>query len=85
MNPILKCDYPCNTCDANDRTNCSSCWLHDFKLPNYLMSSVFTGKGRCMDRCDFGYTSSGSPRKVCQKCDESCDGCKDDGLFDDSR
>ena len=86
MVPQLACDYPCATCAQNDRTNCSSCWAHDLGiLPNYLMSYPDVSKGRCMDACDFGYTSNGTANLRCTQCDVSCDGCEDTGSPGDTK
>jgi proprotein convertase subtilisin/kexin type 5 len=33
--------------------------------------------GKCLDKCDAGWTSNGKPDKKCEKCDASCDTCED--------
>jgi len=42
-----------------------------------------TLKGQCKTKCDYDYTSNGSPNHVCVQCDESCDGCSDIGVVGD--
>ena len=87
LTPILNCDYPCASCQEGDRLSCTGCWHHtaDINL-NYLMTYADPSKrGQCLTECEFGFTSNGTPDKVCTSCDESCDGCYDNGEVDDTQ
>ena len=42
-------------------------------------------RGQCLTECEFGFTSNGTPDKVCTACDESCDGCYDNGEAGDTQ
>ena len=85
MTPELICNYPCLTCRQNNRKDCTSCVQNSTDYPAFLMPSSLTsdGAGKCVDKCDFGFTRNGDPTNQCRKCDESCFGCKDDMKDDD--
>lgn len=50
-------------------------------MPSSLTSD---GIGKCLDKCDFGFTRNGDPTNQCRKCDESCFGCNDEMKSDDA-
>lgn len=81
MLPALQCDFPCKNCDASGvgRSFCTECWP-DFQA-HYLMPT----EGTCGPACLPGYTSNGNPTKRCEKCDDSCVTCFDNGQPDDKR
>lgn len=86
MVPILSCDYPCATCMEGDRLSCTGCWQHTADIAlNFLMTFTDGQSGQCLTECDFNYTSNGTPDHRCTKCDESCNGCQDNGVVDDTQ
>lgn len=82
LKPKLDCDYPCKTCNGDDRTDCLSCWQDGLGGdPQYLF--VTEDGGQCLDICPIGWTTNGNPTKQCETCDESCAVCRDDGKEND--
>jgi hypothetical protein len=83
MMPRFECEYPCKECDyAGGRRNfCTSCWPSSGTDPGYLMQD----KGQCLPRCDMNYTSDGKKNKICERCDDSCNGCHDNGEIGDKK
>jgi len=41
--------------------------------------------GQCKAKCDPGFTSNGTKSKKCVKCDNSCNGCKDNSKEGDKK
>ena len=81
MMPRFECEYPCKECDSagGRRDFCTSCWPSSGTDPGYLMQD----KGMCLPRCDMNHTSNGKKDKVCERCDDSCNGCHDNGQVGD--
>lgn len=76
MPPELECGFACATCNrTEDKNYCLSCF-DDFKFDTLQ-------EGKCQMGCDDGYSRNGNELKVCEKCDESCNGCFDTGRVED--
>ena len=81
LRPTFLCAYPCKTCEVADPNMCLSCW-DGFDNPQYLMFYPNLTQ-TCRPTCELGYTSNGHPDKNCEKCDESCRTCRDNGEVGD--
>jgi hypothetical protein len=54
--PQFLCEYPCRSCDPNNRNDCETCWQTNDN-PRYLM--VIDDVGTCKSACDNGWTTNG--------------------------
>jgi len=94
LTPNLRCDFPCKTCAEFNTTDCLSCfddaskkYLSDSKTqiasdPTVGSDLRYEMQGYCYTACPFNTTSNGNAG-TCEKCDESCDGCEDNGQIGD--
>ena len=65
MVPTLACNQPCRTCDANDKSSCTSCY--ETGSFQYLQSSS------CVAACSTGWINKGT--FTCTQCDSVCATC----------
>ena len=75
LEPQLECLFPCKSCPASNKSKCLSCYT-DSEFPYLQIDS-------CEKHCNHGFTSNGNLKKICETCDESCNGCRDTALVDD--
>lgn len=83
--PSFECNYPCETCNPYDPSDCESCPEGPFGTKEFLQVDPQTNKKTCKTECDLGYTFDRDEAKICLPCDPSCATCRQGGGEEDRR
>ncbi|CAI2377119.1 unnamed protein product [Moneuplotes crassus] len=68
------CNFPCRTCDATDKSKCSSCLLDSSGNTLYLQTTTSGGTTTttCVSSCNTDYVEISG---VCEACENNCGAC----------